>query len=206
MPRIAQPRPPAEPQSAEQKERHRRILRAAGRLGAEHGLDRMQMNDVAREAGVAIATLYRYFPSKTDLFVAVLHAQIDHLHAGKVADPGRGDRAATVADVLVAAGRRMLERPRLAMAMLQSNNTAQLQGGQEHTAANAAFHEVLLTALGATPDPTGEDYRMVRIMEQTWYGILVSVLNGLVDQAQSEADVRLAARLLLGPRYDGTAE
>lgn len=206
MPRIAQPRPPAAPQSDSQRERRRRILRAAARLGAEHGLERMQMNDVATEAGVAIATLYRYFPSKTELFVGVLHAQIEHLHASALADPGPGDRAAAVADVLVGAGRRMLERPKLATAMLQSNNAAQLQGGQEYTVANAAFHDVLLTALGVGGEATDEDYRMVRIMEQTWYGILVSVLNGLIDTAQSEADVRLAARLLLGPRYDDGVE
>ena len=79
MPRVAEGRPPAEPHSEEQKLRYRRILRAAARLGNEHGLERMQMNDVAKEAGVAIATLYRYFPSKTDLFVGVLHSQIQRL-------------------------------------------------------------------------------------------------------------------------------
>lgn len=206
MPRIAEARQPAEPTSAEQKDRYRRILRAASKLGAEHGLERMQMNDVAKEAGVAIATLYRYFPSKTDLFVGVLHSQIQWLSdtgAGAVIPAAPGGRADAVADVLIGAGRRMLERPQLATAMLQANNAAQLQGGREYTEANAAFHRVLLTALGV-PDPEDEDYRMVRITEQTWYGVLVSVLNGVITAEQADADIRLAARLLLGPRYDGT--
>lgn len=206
MPRIAEARQPAEPHSAEQHERYARILKAASRLGAEHGMERMQMADVAKEAGVAIATLYRYFPSKTDLFVGVLHRQIERLQGAEpvVAAQDRAPSQA-VADILNGAGRRLLARPQLATAMLQANNAAQLQGGREYTAANAAFHQVLLTALGVPDpqDPEEEDLRMVRIVEQTWYGILISVLNGLIDIEQSEADVRLAARLLLGPRYDG---
>ncbi|MBM9460122.1 TetR family transcriptional regulator [Nocardioides sp. zg-536] len=206
MPRIAEARQPAEPTSAEQRDRHQRILRAASKLGAEHGLERMQMNDVAKEAGVAIATLYRYFPSKTDLFVGVLHSQIQHL---STAAPAGGapetSRAAAVAEVLIAAGRRMLERPQLATAMLQANNMAQLQGGREYAEANSAFHRVLLDAL-RVDEADDEDLRMVRIVEQTWYGVLVSVLNGVISVDEADADVRLASRLLLGPRYDDEAE
>lgn len=201
MPRIAEARQPAEPTSAEQKDRYQRILRAASKLGAEHGLERMQMNDVAKEAGVAIATLYRYFPSKTDLFVGVLHSQIQRLSGTPVVSDRTGTRAGAVADVLIAAGRRMLERPQLATAMLQANNAAQLQGGREYTEANAAFHRVLLDALDVG-EAEEEDFRMVRIAEQTWYGVLVSVLNGVITIEQADADIRLATRLLLGPRYD----
>ncbi len=201
MPRIAEARQPAEPTSDEQKDRYRRILKATSKLGAMHGLERMQMADVAKEAGVAIATLYRYFPSKTDLFVAVLHGQVNTLSASAVREPSSVGHAGAVADVLIAAGRRLLERPQLATAMLQANNAAQLQGGREYTEANAAFHRVLLDALGVD-EPVDEDLRMVRIIEQTWYGVLISVLNNVINLEQSEKDVRLAARLLLGPRYD----
>lgn len=203
MPRIAEARQPAEPTSAEQKDRYQRILRAASKLGAEHGLERMQMNDVAKEAGVAIATLYRYFPSKTDLFVGVLHSQIQRLSGTPVVSDRTGTRAGAVADVLIAAGRRMLQRPQLATAMLQANNAAQLQGGREYTEANAAFHRVLLDAL-EVGEADEEDFRMVRIAEQTWYGVLVSVLNGVITIDQADADIRLATRLLLGPRYDAS--
>lgn len=204
MPRVAEGRPPAEPHSQEQKERYRRILRAAARLGEQHGLERMQMNDVAKEAGVAIATLYRYFPSKADLFVGVLHSQITSLGSDRVTGTPRGPRADSVADVLIGAGHSLMERPTLAAAMLQANNAVQLIGGREYTEANAAFHQLLLDALGV-PEPDEEDFRMVRITEQTWYGVLVSLLNGIIDHDQADEDIRLAASLLLGPRYDGEA-
>ena len=200
MPRIAQPRQPAEPHSEEQKDRYRRIPRAAARLGNEHGLERMQMNDVAKEAGVAIATLYRYFPSKNELFVGVLNSQIDQL--GQSTPPPKPDEspAAIVAQVLIDAGRNLLARPQLATAMLQANNTAQLAQGRDYTQHNIAFHKLLLDAMGVT-EPDDEDMRMLRITEQTWYGILISTLNGIIDPEQAARDVQLATELLLGPRY-----
>jgi NAD(P)-dependent dehydrogenase (short-subunit alcohol dehydrogenase family) len=195
VPRITESRQPAEPSSAEQKDRYARILRAAARLGAEHGLERMQMHDVAKEAGVAIATLYRYFPSKTDLFVGVLHRQVDLLDQQDIGSASDGSRADAVADILVAASRRMLARPQLTSAMLQSNNAAQMQEGRAYTEANTAFHSVLLTALGVADGPDDEDSRMVRITEQTWYGILVSALNGVIDLEQCELVLRRAAAI-----------
>jgi AcrR family transcriptional regulator len=56
-----------------QQERRDRIVRAAISL-LEHGgeYDEIQMRDVAREAGVALGTVYRYFTSKEHLYAAAL--------------------------------------------------------------------------------------------------------------------------------------
>jgi len=56
-----------------QQERRDRIVRAAISL-LEHGgeYDAIQIRDVAREAGVALGTLYRYFTSKEHLYAAAL--------------------------------------------------------------------------------------------------------------------------------------
>ena len=45
----------------------RAILNAARDLVAEGGFAAAQMTEVARKAGVATGTLYRYFPSKEEL-------------------------------------------------------------------------------------------------------------------------------------------
>ena len=55
-----------------QQERRDRIVRGAITL-LEHGeYDAIQMRDVAQEAAVALATVYRYFTSKEHLYAAAL--------------------------------------------------------------------------------------------------------------------------------------
>lgn len=193
MPRIAEARPPAEPSSPEQKERHRRILRAAAKHGAEKGLDRMQMHDVAKDAGVAIATLYRYFPSKTHLFTALMGAQVERLsELTSTSRPGT-DPIEAVSDLLVGAGRELLARPLLAHAMLQSNNASVAQSG---SAVTNVFGDLILQTLGVD-DPDEEQVRLVRIVEAAWYGVLISALNRHITAEQAEDDTRLACRRLL---------
>ena len=54
-----------------------RILRAAMELFGELDFHRVLMEDVAARAGVGKGTLYRYFETKEDLFVAVLSFAVD---------------------------------------------------------------------------------------------------------------------------------
>ena len=58
----------------EQRERRDRIVRAALGLLDDREYDQVQMKDVADRAGVALATLYRYFSSKDHLYAAALLA------------------------------------------------------------------------------------------------------------------------------------
>jgi AcrR family transcriptional regulator len=62
----------AVPRTAAQHDRRARIIEAATALLAERDYDRIQIRHVAEEAGVALDTLYRYFPSKEQLYAHVL--------------------------------------------------------------------------------------------------------------------------------------
>ncbi len=192
MPRVAEHRPPAVPTTTEQRARVARILRAAARHGAVHGLERVQMTEVAAEAGVAVATLYRYFPSKAALFVGVMQAQVDQVPS----TPARertGDPRTDVAELLVSLGAELLRRPLLAHAMITSNN----QLATDPTAAvTEAFKQLLLQWVGIE-HPTTLQSRLIRIIEQAWYGILISALNGVISQEESEEDTRLMCHLVL---------
>lgn len=48
------------------------ILKAARQLVASHGFRDVQMSAIAEAAGIAIGTLYRYFPAKTELMIEVV--------------------------------------------------------------------------------------------------------------------------------------
>jgi AcrR family transcriptional regulator len=51
------------------------LLECAGEAFAEHGTA-ASLEDVARRAGVGIGTLYRHFPTRTDLQAAVFRSQV----------------------------------------------------------------------------------------------------------------------------------
>src|SRR6478609_2965544 len=73
---------------AGQQERRDRIVHAAFALLERGEYDAIQMRDVAREAGVALATIYRYFTSKEHLYAAALLEW-----AGDFPGPGRSRNA-----------------------------------------------------------------------------------------------------------------
>ncbi|WP_182907480.1 TetR family transcriptional regulator [Microbispora sp. H13382] len=199
MPRIAEVRAPAEPSSPEQRARHLRILRAAARMGAEKGLERVQMHEVAKEAGVAIATLYRYFPSKTHLFTAVMAEQIDRFgETVQQPKPGMTPEDA-VGEVLVLASRQLLRRPALATAMLQSANSANAAAVADAGRIDLMFRQIVLRTLGIA-EPTVMDVTLIRLLMQCWYGVLQMSLNGRASVTDTESDIRIACRLLLAPR------
>src|ERR1700744_4528994 len=79
MPRISEPRAPALPATDDQGARRAAILRAAARLARSRALDQIQAQEIAAEAGVALRTLYRYYPSKHHVYAAVLTSQIEKL-------------------------------------------------------------------------------------------------------------------------------
>lgn len=63
---------------ADAKANHDRLLAVAGDVIAEQGTD-ASMRDIARRAGVGLATLQRHFPSKEALLEALLRSSFDEL-------------------------------------------------------------------------------------------------------------------------------
>lgn len=198
MPRLAEARDAAEPSSVEQRARHARILKAAARLGAEKDLERVQMQEVAKEAGVAIGTLYRYFPSKAHLFVAVMADQIERMGAqlsGRSRAPG--SPADAICDALLQATRALLRTPLLATAMIQSNATSNAVAIPDVTKIDQKFHALLYDAAGVT-EPTVREATVVRLVVSLWFGLVQSALNGRTSMSEIESDLGIACDLLLG--------
>lgn len=64
--------PPPRRERADAARNRARVLAAAERLFAEHGATVVSMEDIAREAGVGKGTLYRRYPDRAALAVALL--------------------------------------------------------------------------------------------------------------------------------------
>ncbi|CBG74661.1 MULTISPECIES: TetR/AcrR family transcriptional regulator [Streptomyces] len=99
--------------------RRERILEVAAELGADVAYERVQMQEVAKAADLALGTLYRYFPSKVHLFAALWKTHIDGFVEDCWQSPGN-DPGATVGDRLVALTRSLLDRPLLCSAMVRA--------------------------------------------------------------------------------------
>lgn len=198
MPRTNCERTPAQPRSPKQRQRYAGILRAAAHLGAVHGLEGVQMHDVARRSGVAIATLYRYFPSKTHLFAAVLHDQVRRLDDGTPTPPPGTGPVEAVSELLTGASRQLFEQPLLALAMIQSNNVSHVSDGVPGRHTDEIIADLVLRTAGVS-DPCDQDRRVVRILEQAWYGLLTTVLYERSSAEAAQDGIRMACRLLLAP-------
>lgn len=197
MPRIAEARDAAEPSSDHQRARHVRILEAAAELANEKEFARVQMQEVAKRAGVAIGTLYRYFPSKTHLFVAVMVEQIEQINENLAQRPPvAGGGKDTIYEVLVRATRGLLRRPALSTAMIQSTSTANAATVPDAGKVDRLFHEIVMSAAGIE-HPTEDDHTAIRLLMQLWLGVIQSCLNGRISIPDAESDIRTACDLLL---------
>jgi AcrR family transcriptional regulator len=197
VPRTPDGRPPAEPSSAGQKQRYRRMLDAAVRLGSEQDFERVQMQDVAAESEVAIATLYRYFPSKVHLYVGVMKAEVDAIDAAQlVVEPGV-EPAEVIADLLITFTRTMGRNRRLSMSMMQAMILAEGLDSPDAVTVESLFLDLLLQIAGWGTDPTEDQRRRCWLVIQCWFGVLVTTLGGSTPLESADPDIRRACELLL---------
>ena len=63
----------------EREVRKQLIIKAAMELFEEKSFHEIGMRDIALKAGVSAASIYRYFPSRDDLFVEALIQDINHI-------------------------------------------------------------------------------------------------------------------------------
>src|SRR4051812_24837302 len=79
----------ARPKRADARRNYEKLLAAAREAFTRHDRD-ASLEDIARRAGVGIGTLYRHFPTRTDLIQAVY---VDEVEALSRAAEGRSDQA-----------------------------------------------------------------------------------------------------------------
>ncbi len=192
--------------SRSQTQRRKRIVQTAAALAVRGGVDAMQMRSVAERAGVALGTLYRYFPSKMDLVVAVVTEELDLLEGGIVRRPPTADTAAGRAvDVLLRATLGLMREPELADALVRSLITAEVRIELDTRISDLVWR----VATGGLEDRTegeGADaqvdrdstgYVLVGSLTSVWIFELVEVLKGRRDVGEVERRLHITAERLL---------
>jgi AcrR family transcriptional regulator len=118
--------------------RHDAILAAARDIAAERGMAAVQIVPVAERAGIAAGTVYRYFPSKTELVTALVAAiageETAALQTAAAAAPGP---LSALAAAITAFCTGALARRRLACALIAEPVEPEID------AARAAYRRML---------------------------------------------------------------
>ncbi|MFD5555355.1 TetR family transcriptional regulator [Streptomyces sp. NPDC127068] len=199
-PGDAKGRTAAAPPLAERQEaRRRRILHASARLAGRGGFDAVQMREVAELSGVALGTLYRYFPSKVHLLVATMRDRLERLHATLRKRPPAGDGPAErVAGTLMGAFGALQREPHLADAMVRALTFADRSVSSEVDEVCRLTTAIIVDATGLD-DLDPERTAAVRVIEHTWHSVLIAWLSGRASIEQVRHDVETACRLLDPP-------
>ena len=179
-----------------QAARRERVVRAALELGAEGGYDAVQMRDVASRAGVALGTIYRYFPSKDALLLAVMVEWLGELERRVTRRPPTGSTTGErIMDVIGRALRTMDREPRLTAAVIAAMTAGDPASVSAIEEVTRAIARILRAAFPAGVDPDLEA-AAAKVLGHVWWSATISWANGMGDIAWVEDEVREAAELI----------
>ncbi|SDS49944.1 DNA-binding transcriptional regulator, AcrR family [Brevibacterium siliguriense] len=204
MPRLNVERAAARPTNASGRQRYQNIVRVARTLTIDHGEDAVQMQEVAKQAGVALNTLYRYFPSKSHLYTAILEDELMTLDVRaqspqEVFSLNDDDAAERVLDLITGASNSLLSRPNLAKAMMNATMASQASSGIAVAQSDKLLETAVLKVLGIV-EPVAEDHRMIYAIMLSWTAALSAVLNDRLRRSEFEEVLRLSITQLIKVR------
>jgi AcrR family transcriptional regulator len=155
---------------ARRAEARARIVRAARELIAEGGYVAAQVAAVADRAGVAVGSVYRHFPSKSDLFAEVFREASQH----------------------------EVDAMRAAMEQIHGPAPKRIAAGVEVFARRALAGRRLAWALLAEPvDPAVEAERLH--FRQSYHDLMAGVIReGIAAGELPDQDVEVTAASLIG--------
>ena len=180
-----------------QRERRQRILDATLTLASRGGYEAVRMRAVADRAGVALGTLYRYFPSKIHLLVSGLAREFERNQEklDRIAIPG-GTPYERMLFVLGRITRAMQREPMLTEAMTRAFMFADPSAAAEvNTVARLMEH--MLTSAMHEGEPTADEIAIARIIGDVWLSSLVAWVTRRASANDVSNQLELAARLLL---------
>ena len=178
-----------------------RIIGSAKELASEGGYEAVQMRSVADRSGVALGTVYRYFPSKNHLLVVALVLEFEGA-ARRFAEaelPGDTphDRIMVVFRASVA---QLEENPRLYDALVRATMFADASSAPELDHLGYVLTDLFARAAGIDA-VTEEVLNAVHIIADVWMSTLVSWAAGRQSTREVLAQVRAH-----GDPVDATAE
>jgi AcrR family transcriptional regulator len=182
---------------ASQQARRERILDAAMELAAEGGWDAVQMREVADRAEVALGTLYRYFPSKVQLLVAVLGRTFQTLNESVTVERG-GTPQERVYRVVAVITRYLARHRRLSGAMIRALMTADVEAAREVEAVGDQLVAMIASATHEPGEaPNEHDTLVAHVIGKAWLVDAVTLLSGRMTVSQVLEDLEATISLVM---------
>jgi TetR/AcrR family transcriptional regulator, cholesterol catabolism regulator len=191
---------PARPSTSAQHGRYERVLQAATAILALGGEETLQMKDLSQRAEVSLATLYRYFPSKDHVLLAISYSRYESA-LRRVA--GEVPRGATVQERVtnhLLREFRAEQRDQQLTAALTRVLTDTRPDYRQIIRPIRELHMKVLQQV-ATPGRTmsGEQYRRLEIVIDVFGAATRRWLAGVSSAAEARFEIRMACHLLNVP-------
>jgi AcrR family transcriptional regulator len=181
-------------------ERTDRILQVAMELAERDGYDAVRLRDVAKQAEVALGTVYRRFSCKEDILAAALNLQVSAFHDAIRIRPIPGEDGRTRLSMLFDTATRVLaERPKLAAAMLRTVSSGVPELADRVSRYHGTMTDIILEVYRGTAEgtPTNDDRTLSVMLQSVWFAALVGWTGGLHDVDTVIDQVLLAMDLLI---------
>jgi AcrR family transcriptional regulator len=188
---------PATPETPAQQARYDRVITAATDILSEGGQDAVQMKDLAERAEISLATLYRYFPSKDYVLLAVALSRYQAAVRKVTAEAPRGD---TVRERVTAHLRREFRAQRRDQALTAAVTAALTGGGRSYSsiieAAEHAHYQVVRHVAAGGGPLSEQQERVLRVLLDISGSAARRWLTGSYSVADAEAQIEIGCQLL----------
>jgi AcrR family transcriptional regulator len=204
---MNQPTSPLTPTTPAQQERYDRVVAAAAQALSAGGQDAVQMKDLAQHAGISLGTLYRYFPSKEYVLLAVGLARYDAAVRKVLAEVPAGTTARErVTNHLMREFRAMEREPRITATMTQVITGAERSYSAMVEAIEHRHMQILRHIAAPRGQVTGQQQKLLSLVIDVCAGAARRWLAGTYSAADVRSQIEVGCELLELPDYVVDAE
>jgi AcrR family transcriptional regulator len=173
------------------------ILDCAAAIATEGGYDAVKMRTVADDAGIAVGTLYRYFPTKPHVLVAVLMREFERLGAERDWTITADSPRLRVAHLNARLCEELHCRPALTEAVTRAFVFADASTSSEVDRAAAIIEHLLgLAIAGGEPNP--RHHQLAAIIVDVWLSGLIAWVRHGTSAEDMAVRLERSVRLILG--------
>jgi AcrR family transcriptional regulator len=144
--------PPPESLRADQRARRDRIVKAGLRALANNDYDQVRVSEIAKESGVALGTLYRYFASKEHLFAAAFYEWQSALKRNLDQVAPTGTESERLAEILSRTIRAFQVQPQFYRVLVVLQTTADPYAAEIYVSLSQLFRDIVSSAFDGPID------------------------------------------------------